>query len=68
MIRTLATIAVLGFVLAVGCLAGAFAIAGGPFSIDDGWRFHRAALPVDNEGLPTVPRQMVRGLGYGEAR
>jgi hypothetical protein len=43
MIRTLAIIAAVGFVLAVSCLAGAFAIAGGPFSIDDGWRFHRGS-------------------------
>ncbi len=59
MIRTLAIIAVVGFVLAVACLAGAFAIAGGPFSIDDGWRFHRETWSQDrsapvraNEALP----------------
>jgi hypothetical protein len=53
MIRTLSTIAVLGFILAVACLAAAFAIAGGPFSIDEGWRFHRGATPVD--GAPSQP-------------
>lgn len=47
MIRTLAIIAAVGFVLAVSCLAGAFAIAGGPFSIDDGWRFHRGSWSGD---------------------
>jgi hypothetical protein len=60
MIRTLATIAALAFVLAVACLAGAFAIAGGPFTIDDEWRFHRASLPLDNTCLPTVIRGVVR--------
>ena len=44
MIRTLAIITVMGFVLAFGCLASAFAIAGGPFSIDDKWNFHRASF------------------------
>lgn len=41
MIRTLVLVAVVSFVLAVGCIAGAFAIVGGPFNIDDGLRFHR---------------------------
>jgi len=50
MIRTLAIIAAVGFVLAVACLAGAFAIAGGPFSIDDGWRFHRETWSRDQSG------------------
>ena len=40
MIRTLLIIAAVSFVLAVGCLAGALAIAGGPFSIDENLRFH----------------------------
>ena len=44
MIRTLAVITVMGFVLAFGCLASAFAIAGGPFSIDDKWNFHRTSF------------------------
>jgi hypothetical protein len=43
MIRTLATIAVVGFVLAVSCFAGALAVAGGPFYIDDGLRYHGGA-------------------------
>ena len=41
MTRTLVLITVIGFVLAVACFASALAIVGGPFSIDDGWRFHR---------------------------
>jgi hypothetical protein len=60
MIRTLATIAALAFVLAVACLAGAFAIAGGPFTIDDDWHFHRSSLPLDNTCLPTAVRGVVR--------
>ncbi len=49
MIRTLATIAALSFILAIACLASAFAIAGGPFSIDDNWRFHRDTTPISGE-------------------
>jgi len=60
MIRTLATIAGLAFVLAIGCLAAAFAIAGGPFSIDDDWRFHRGVSPIDNPCLPSVTRLIVQ--------
>ncbi len=40
MIRTLVIIAAAGFVLCIASFAGAFAIAGGPFWIEDG-RFHR---------------------------
>jgi|GEM_PF-5001449 len=40
MTRTLTLVAIVGFVLALACFAGALAIVGGPFSIDDGWRFH----------------------------
>jgi hypothetical protein len=43
-IRTLLLVAAVSFGLAIGFFAGAFAIAGGPFSIDDGWRFRRADL------------------------
>jgi hypothetical protein len=46
MIRTLAIIAVVSFVLALACLATAFAITGGPFSIDDNLRFHRGAWSI----------------------
>jgi hypothetical protein len=60
MIRTLATVAALAFVLAIGCLAGAFAIAGGPFTIDDDWHFHRGVMPIDNPCLPSVVRRMVQ--------
>jgi hypothetical protein len=35
MIRTLALVAAVGFVLCIGCVAAAFAIAGGPFAIRD---------------------------------
>jgi len=57
MIRTLALIAVVGFVLSVTCLATAFAIAGGPFSIDDGWRFHRGAWSVELSDPPSAPER-----------
>jgi hypothetical protein len=43
MIRTLALVAAVSFVLAVGCFAGAFAIAGGPFYIDDTMSFHHTS-------------------------
>ena len=36
-----------------------FAIAGGPFTIDDEWRFHRGAMAIDNPCLPSVARQVV---------
>ena len=57
MIRTLALIAAVGFVLAVACLAGAFAIAGGPFSIDDGWQFHRGTWSADQSDPSREPAQ-----------
>lgn len=41
--------------VAVSCLAGAFAIAGGPFSIDDGWKFHRGSW----SGEAALPAQIV---------
>lgn len=47
MIRTLVILAVVSFVLSIGCLAAAFAIAGGPFYIDEGLRFHRDAVDID---------------------
>ncbi len=49
MIRTLATIAAVSFLLAIACFGGAFAIAGGPFHIDDGWRFHHGHWGIDDE-------------------
>jgi hypothetical protein len=54
MIRTLAIIAVVSFVMAVACLAAAFAITGGPFSIDDNLRFHRGTWSIDNDE-PSTP-------------
>jgi hypothetical protein len=41
-IRTLLLVAAVSFVLAIGFFAGAIAIVGGPFYLDDGWRFRRA--------------------------
>jgi hypothetical protein len=46
-IRTLVILAVVSFVLSIGCLAAAFAIAGGPFTIDDDWRFHHGTWDID---------------------
>ncbi len=61
MIRTLSIIAVVSFVLCVVSLAGAVAVAGGPFSIGDDWRFHRTTLPLDDTDLPSVPMKTLRG-------
>ena len=47
MIRTLVILALVSFVLSLGCLAAAFAIAGGPFIIDDDWRFHHGTWDID---------------------
>ena len=65
MIRTLIILAVVSFVLSIGCLAAAFAIAGGPFYVDDDWRFHHGTWDIDlsanalnNAGLKTVHPQM----------
>ncbi len=44
MIRTLLLVAVVSFVLAIGFFAGAIAIVGGPFYLDDGWRVRRTYL------------------------
>ena len=44
MIRTLLLVAAVSFVLTIGFFAGAVAVAGGPFNIDDGWRFHRVDI------------------------
>jgi hypothetical protein len=46
-IRTLVILAVVSFLLSLGCLAAAFAIAGGPFYVDEGWRFHRGDWNID---------------------
>ncbi len=58
MTRTLVLITVIGFVLAVACFASALAIVGGPFSIDDGWRFHRETWggeAVERRAYPSPP-------------
>ena len=44
MIRTLLLVAAVSFVLAIGFFAGAIAIVGGPFYLDDGWHFRRTYL------------------------
>jgi len=69
MIRTLAIIAAVSFTLALGCFAGAFAIAGGPFSIGPGLRFHHETWDIsvpDGQGHqgdvePAVSRQLLIG-------
>ena len=58
MIRTLIILAVVSFVLSIGCLAAAFAIAGGPFTIDDGWRYHRGGeWNIDISANTDMPRR-----------
>ncbi len=52
MIKTLAIITVVGFVLSVTCLLAAFALAGGPFTIDDNLRFHHSSW-VDSQAAVT---------------
>jgi hypothetical protein len=47
MIRTLVILAVVSFVLSIGCLAAALAIAGGPFYIDQDLRYHRDGWDID---------------------
>ncbi len=51
MTRTLVLVAIISFGLAVACFAATLVIVGGPFSIDDGWRFHR-----ETWGMETVQR------------
>ena len=66
MIRTLVILAVVSFVLSIGCLAAAFAIAGGPFYLDDGWRFHHGDWNIDitaNDSNNTVAREPSPLLG-----
>jgi len=66
-IRTLVILAIVSFTLSIGCLAAAFAIAGGPFTIDDGWRFHHGTWDIDisandsnNAGWNTAYPQMTQ--------
>ena len=44
MIRTLLLVAVVSFGLTIGFMSAAFAVTGGPFFIDDEWRFHKTVL------------------------
>lgn len=64
MIRTLLLIAAVSFFLTIGFFAGAVAVAGGPFSIDDGWRFHREMLSDDvvEHRPPVVVRVSAAGV------
>jgi hypothetical protein len=55
-IRTLVILAIVSFLLSVGCLAGAFAIAGGPFYIDPGFQFHRDTWNIDISAVDTSGR------------
>jgi hypothetical protein len=57
-IRTLVILAVVSFVLSIGCLAAAFAIAGGPFTIDDGWRFHHGTWDIDISANAPAPGEL----------
>ena len=53
MIRTLLLVAAVSFVLAIGFFAGAIAIVGGPFYVDDGWHVRRTDLTdLDVEHRP----------------
>jgi hypothetical protein len=47
MIRTLIILAVVSFIVSIGCLATAVAIAGGPFYIDHDLRYHRDGWDID---------------------
>jgi len=47
MIRTLVILAIVSFMLSIGCLAAAVAIAGGPFYIDQDLRYHRDGWDID---------------------
>lgn len=65
MIRTLAVMAAISFVLSLVCFSAAFAIAGGPFSIDDGWRFHRGewnSIDLSAADTPSSPK-VVQPIG-----
>lgn len=48
MIRTLVLVAIVGFVLSIGCIAAAFAIAGGPFGIRDWMMVHSSEWDWDS--------------------
>ena len=78
MIRTLVIIAAAGFVLCVASFAGAFAIAGGPFWIEDG-RFHRWSFDgradhdgwhgrIDRDGEAEAPAEKRQLTWSGGAR
>jgi hypothetical protein len=65
MIRTLLTIAAVSFVLFIGCVAGAFALAGGPFSIEGPdssspqWRMQHEGWPISLPGDADIPTREV---------
>ncbi len=64
MIRTLLLISAVSFVLAIGFFAGAFAIAGGPFSIDHGWHVHISDWGADEvEHHPSTATSVSIDLG-----
>jgi hypothetical protein len=48
MIRTLVLVAIVGFVLSIGCIGAAFAIAGGPFAIRDWMMVHSSEWDWDS--------------------
>ena len=59
MIRTLAILTAVSLIVAIVCLAAAFAIVGGPFSIDDSGHFHRATwsdVSVERHRLSPAPQ------------
>ena len=65
MIRTLALVAAVGFVLCVACFAAAVGLAGGPFSIDDWsvrhWNWHdhgRHIVTLDHDTGPAAQRTL----------
>ena len=62
MTRTLIVLAAVSFLFAVAALSAAFAIAGGPFSIDDRWTFHRwgESHPVSTIADPRAPAPVGR--------
>jgi|HubBroStandDraft_1064217.scaffolds.fasta_scaffold554525_2 hypothetical protein len=67
MIRTLVILAVVSFVLSIGCLAAALAIAGGPFYIDQDLRYHRDGWDIDISAKATPGGPASRSAGFQSA-